>query len=473
MMALDGFLADSALESRSEAGYGTWVKWSPAARLPSLLNQPVLFDPPLNSTTSPALVFKDTARQALDELAMISFGRSSKNDGLVHLSQLPIFVSAAAILLETQAIDSFARAAEMHDGANPLRIVITFLSALNPRDREVFRLLAGMDLDVVFRLLDFSGIQGQPRDAPVSNKAGYVPAFTANKVSKPENLLNAEQLLASWRSSRLRSVKLQQGSLSHSAARSEAGKHLAALLATDYGLLIFQPGWAGERFAQEAQQDLNEAWSAIGRAVATDLRRAVAPWLARKLGTSTIPSFSLEYSVQPSPANAYQGLMTMRAIVSGGSHSIPYQVVARALASASTEYFDDAPVPIRYVEEPLPGLRIYISRDVADSSKAITDLAADLSAAYPAVLFVPSPLLRLSIHTEASFEEVCIALDGMYREVAIGVMLARSFTSLLQSHAFPELASLILQVTPEGMEYNSGMNGTEELTAGDEQGGAD
>ncbi|MFH2113102.1 MAG: hypothetical protein ABIJ86_01180 [Spirochaetota bacterium] len=253
--------------------------------------------------------------------------------------------------------------------------------------------------------------------------------------------MEVERLLGSWRSSRLRSARFQPGSLAHAEASPEAGKYLAELLDTVHGPMIFKSGRAGERFAQDANHDLNEAWSAIGRAVAIDLRHEAAPWLARSLGTSAAPSFNLEYSVQPSPSNAFKALMTMRVVVAGVSYGIPYQVATRALRAASAAHFDDAPIPVRYVEEPLPGLRIYVPWDDSDAGNAIAELEADLSAAYPAALLVPSALLAIPSQDGILHEDVCIALDGAYREAATGVVLARSFTALLHGRGYPYLAS--------------------------------
>jgi hypothetical protein len=348
--------------------------------------------------------------------------------------------------------------------------LLAFFSSLNTKDREAFRLLAGIDLDAFFRLMDFSGLNGswpdthdshQPGSLPPSSYGLFLPQSSTGSPaaavplnsrqsstgSSMTTLLEVERLLVSWRSSRLRSIEYHPGSLSHAVAQAEAGRYLAGLLDTGYGSLVFNPGWAGERFAQDAQRDLNEAWAAIGRAVAIDLRREAVPWLSRKLGTTTIPSFSLEYTVRASPSNNYLALMTMRAVVTGISYGIPYQVAARALASSATVYFEDALVPLRYVEEPLPGLRIYVPRNEADSKKVIAELIADLSTVYPEALRVPSILLHIPAHSELSCAEICVALDGAYREAATGAMLARFFSALLHGRGYPQLASLIIHDT--------------------------
>jgi hypothetical protein len=494
--ALDGFLAGITGNDKPEAAYKTWEKWSPGSKHPSLPEPPLLLEPSPDTPVESAMIFRDSVRQALDELALISFGASSSTDGLIHISRLPGFISAAAALMESHAIHTLADAAELHGGANPLRVVLAFLSTLNVRDREAFRLLAGIELAEMYKLLDFSGLHGRMPDTPDTNHADSAPdlshrtslnlsttlgpqypgALEPRQLSSTvdfQGLLAAERLLVSWRSSRLRSSRLQPGSLSHTIARSDAGKFLATLLATEYGSRIFNPGWAGETFADDAKRDLNEAWLAIGRAVAIDLRREAAPWLARRLGTSSIPSFSLEYTVMPSPSNEYLALMTIRAVVTGVSYGIPYQVAARALASASAVYFGDAPVPLRYVEEPLPGLRIYVARDEADSSRAITELAADLSGAYPAALWVPPLLLHIPVHTGTSCEEVCIALDGAYREAATGAILARSFTAILHDRGYPALDSLILRKIPITAGENPSKDSTHETADRNAVGGAD
>jgi hypothetical protein len=474
-VALDGFLADNTQDTRPETAYRTWVKWAPAARLPSVvadqavLEQPDLPETPVGPTTGPTRLFKDSAQQALDELAMISFGISSREDGFILVSKLPVFASAAAALFSTQVIDTLVGATELHDGANPLRVLLSFLSSLNVKDREAFRRLAGMELDVVFRLLGGSGTLVPHSSTDSAQFLLPLATSQASSGSGLVNLMDAERLLATWRSNRLRAARLQQGSLSHAVARAESGKHLAVLLDTAYGALVFNPGWAGEHFIQDAKQDLNEAWSAIGRAVASDLRREAAPWLARSLGTSNNPAFNLEYTVRPSPSNPFLALMTMRAIVNGVSYGIPHRIAARALASAASAYFDDAPVPLRYVEEPLPGLRIYVPRDATDSRSAITDLVADLAAAYPAALGIPYFLVHIPLDDNSSCEEVCIALDGAYREAALGVRLARSFTALLHGKGYPVLASLILHERSRTMEEVSELDGTDKGPSSEEE----
>ena len=469
-VALDGFLADSMVDINPEIAYEAWVKWSPASRL-SLPVVPLDLTAPLvqadqldlpgtleTPTTEPVSLLKDSAQHALNELAMVSFGMSSREDGLIPVSQLPIFTAAAATLLEAREIETLIDAAEPYNGANPLRIILSFLASLNVKDREDFMLLAGIDRDTIFKLLDVSVIHNQAQGSFGSNQtgseakhadsslpSGVLESGQVTSASKPADLLSAERLLVMWRSSRLRSTQFQQGSLSHVVARAEAGKHLAYLLDTEYGTNIFNQGWAGDRFAQDAKQDLTEAWSAIGRAVAVDLRREAAPWLARRLETTINPSFNLEYTVRPSPSNPYIALMTMRAVVNGVSYGIPYQIAARALASAASSYFDDAPIPLRYVEEPLPGLRIYVPRNGTDSARAVAHLSADLSAAYPGALRVPSSLVvNTPWDPKSNCEEICIALDGAYREAATGARLARSFVSRLQVQGYPAVASLII-----------------------------
>jgi hypothetical protein len=474
LAALDGFLADSAQMNKADAGYRSWMKWAAPAKLSSHAGLPDSSPSPDSpGPARPEPVFKDFASQALNELAMISFGISSGVDGLVIVSRLPAFVSAAAVLLETRALDSLAGAADLHDGANPLRVLQAFLSALTAREREAFRVLAGIDAAALARLLDFSSSDYAEVSMPGLSVPGTWEPIAPALVPGSAELLEAERLLVSWRSSRLKVAQLRQGSLSYADARSEAGRHLADLLATEYGRLVFNPGWTGERFAKDAKQDLDAAWSAMGRSVAADLRREAAPWLARRLGTTGTPSFSLEYSVQPSPSNAYLALMTMRAVVNGVSYSIPYQVAARALSSASTEHFEDAPAPLRYIEEPLPGLRIYAPRDEADSSKAVAGLEADLAAAYPSALHVPAALLQLPAYSASSCEERCIALDAAYRETASGVRLARFFSELLYSHSFPELAALILPKNQALPEFGTGGKGNNGTVINDEKSGVD
>lgn len=459
-VALDGFLEASTLDSNPEAGYQSWIEWSPAAPLPStpgstpgsMPAQMAVQDTPSISTAETIRVFKVSARQALDELAMISSGRSSRDDGLVQISRLPGFMSAAAALIDTRTIGTLADFAVLHDGANPLRVILAFLSSLNVRDREAFRVLAGLRMDTIVRLLDFSGTLAPKSASPGTALAVAGETRQSATTSGTAGLMKAERLLVAWRSNRLRAVQFPQGSLSHTVTRSEAGRNLAALLDTEYGRLIFNTGWAGENFAQDAKKDLEVAWSSMGRAIAGDLRREAAPWLARRLGRSGTPAFSLEYSVQPSPSNAYMALMTMRAVVDGISYSIPYQLVDRALSSAAVAQFGDAPVPLRYIEEPLPGIRIYIPRDAADSGKAIAGLEADLSAAYPAARGVPSSLLQIPTRTRSSIEDSCIALDGAFREAAVGAVLARSFSTVLHGRSFPELASRIIKTDASNME---------------------
>ena len=497
-VALDGFLADTTVDTNPKTGYEAWVKWYPASRL-SLPVAPLDLATPLDlasqldlpgsletPTAEPARLFKDSAQHALNELSMVSFGASSREDGLIPVSQLPIFTAAAATLLATQEIDTLIDAAELHNGANPLRVILSFLASLNIKDREDFRLLAGIDRDAIFRLLDVSRMHNQAQGAPVYNQTGSeanqadssLPSGTlesrqVTSASRPADLLSAERLLVMWRSSRLRSAQFQQGSLSHAVARAEAGKHLAYLLDTEYGTKIFDQGWAGERFAQDAKKDLTEAWSAIGRAVAVDLRREAAPWLARRLETTTNPSFNLEYTVRPSPSNPYIALMTMRAVVNGVSYGIPYQTAARALASAASAFFDDAPIPLRYVEEPLPGLRIYVPRNGTDSARAVAHLSADLSAAYPGALRVPSSLVHIPLDAKSSCEEVCIALDGAYREAATGARLARSFVSRLRTQGYPVVASLILHDPPLSGDRKPDPDVTDGVNASNEKGEVD
>lgn len=482
-VALDGFLAESPLDQKPESVYRAWVKWSPVTRLPASsipVDQPGVSALPGSQVDKITRYIKDHAPQALNELAMVSLGTSAREDGLVPVSHLPLFASAVAALQGTQGIGALFDAAEVHDGANPLRVLLSFLASLTVKDRDAFRVLAGIELDVIFRLLDNPEMLNSAHAAPGASQAGtgtYQPGsvstVTSRSISKPTDLVDAERLLVLWRSSRLRSSQFQQGSLTHAVARAETGKYLAYLLDTQYGVQIFNQGWAGERFAQDAKQDLAEAWSAIGRAVAIDLRREAAPWLARRLGTSSNPSFNLEYTVRPSPSNPYLALMTMRAIVNGVAYGIPYQVAARALSSAASDYFDAAPIPLRYVEEPLPGLRIYVPRDDSDSSRAIADLIADLSTAYPAALRVPSSLVHIPLDASSDCEKVCIALDGAYREAATGARLAHSFTALLHDKGYPSLASMILPETPIGMEDVLGLFDADDDDASNENGRAD
>jgi hypothetical protein len=431
--SLDGFLAGTVPDDDPEAGHQAWEEFQPASRLPPSV-------PGASSMTSSdsALVDNTIAESALNELAMLVFGFSPHDDGLVRISHLPAFLAVSGTRIGTNLVNPLGGSAQSYGGADPLRVVLAFLSALNSKDREAFRLLAGIELDSVFKLLDFSGLQGKVQSSSATlSRASIAQPATVDR-------LEAERFLGSWRSSRLRSAGFQPGSPSGAVSSSEAGKLLAELLDMTYGSVIFNPGRAGERFVQDARRDLDEAWSAIGRAVAVDLRREAAPWLARRLGTSTVPSFLLEYTVQPAPSNAFKALMTIRAVAAGVSYGIPYQVAARALGSASAAYFDDAPVPVRYVEEPLPGLRIYIPRDQSDADRAIAELEADLAAAYPSALSVPSVLLAIPDSPGITHSDMCILLDGAYREAATGVKLARLFTALLHSRGYPELASRVV-----------------------------
>jgi hypothetical protein len=461
--ALDGFLADTAVDGNPEAGYNAWIKAQIDSRLPPAITG-TSSNSSMDSMDSTPVVLVSAA-QALNELAVLAFGIPSRDDGLIRISYLPAFAAASKTLFETSLTDPLSHFTELHGGANPLRVLLAFLSALNTRDREAFRLLAGLELDSVYKLLEFSRLMDYPvqtiggidqsglvqsADATVGMDSSFPRASIAPAAAKGQ--LEAEKLLGSWRSSRLRSANLQPGSLARTEAGSEAGKFLAELLDTDHGTVIFNTGWAGERFAKDAEQDLGEAWSAIGRAVAIDLRREAAPWLARRLGIPVAPSFSLEYTVQPAPSNPFKALMTMRVITAGVSYGIPYQVAARALVAASAVYFDDAPVPVRYVEEPFPGLRIYIPRKPSDASKALAELKDDLAAAYPAALSVPPVLLAVPSHVGITHAKMCISLDGAYREAATGARLARQFSAMLHSRGYPDLASAVVHAAEGGKE---------------------
>jgi len=86
---------------------------------------------------------------------------------------------------------------------------------------------------------------------------------------------------------------------------------------------------------------------------------------------------------------------------------------------------------------------------------------------------VPPILVSIPSPADITHAGICIALDGAYREVAVGVLLARSFTAQLHGRGYPDLASLVVHEADASLHGEVNADGGSNVTAINEKSAVD